>query len=86
MKQMVLLFTCLSTTAQIYSQGGTTTSVNTDKIHQPKYCLFYDNHTMPACPDVGETFDAEAFTDRIKACGVDYLTSHARCNLGMALL
>ena len=23
------------------------------KMHQPKYCLFYDNHTMPACPDVG---------------------------------
>jgi hypothetical protein len=39
---------------------------------------------MPACPDVGENFDAEAFTDRIKACGVDYLTFHARCNMGMA--
>ena len=54
------------------------------KMHQPKYCLFYDNHTMPACPDVGANFDAEAFTDRIKRCGVDYLTFHARCNLGMA--
>ena len=53
-------------------------------LHNPKYCLFYDNHTMPACPDVGENFDAEAFTDRIKWCGVDYLTFHARCNLGMA--
>ena len=53
-------------------------------MHQPKYCLFYDNHTMPACPDVGENFDVEAFTDRIKACGVDLLTFHARCNLGMA--
>ncbi len=53
-------------------------------MHQPKYCLFYDNHTMPACPDVGENFDAELFTDRIKACGVDYLTFHARCNMGMA--
>jgi hypothetical protein len=53
-------------------------------MHQPKYCLFYDNHTMPACPDVGENFDAELFTDRIKDCGVDYLTFHARCNMGMA--
>ena len=53
-------------------------------MHQPKYCLFYDNHTMPACPDVGENFDAELFTDRIRDCGVDYLTFHARCNMGMA--
>lgn len=53
-------------------------------IHQPKYCLFYDNHTMPAIPDVGKNFDVEGFTDRIKDCGVDYLTFHARCNLGMA--
>ena len=53
-------------------------------MHQIRYSLFYDNHTMPACPDVGENFDVEEFTDRIKACGVDYLTFHARCNLGMA--
>ena len=53
-------------------------------MHRPKYCLFYDNHTMPACPDVGENFDAELFTDRIRDCGVDYLTFHARCNMGMA--
>jgi hypothetical protein len=39
---------------------------------------------MPACPDIGENFDVELFTDRIKACGVDYLTFHARCNVGMA--
>ena len=58
--------------------------VLSQNIHQPKYCLFYDNHTMPACPDVGENFDAEVFTDRLKECGVDYLTFHARCNLGMA--
>ena len=52
--------------------------------HQPKYCLFYDNHTMPACPDVGENFDVETFTDKIKAINVDYLVFHARCNQGMA--
>jgi hypothetical protein len=34
-------------------------------MHQPKYCLFYDNHTMPACPDVGANFDVEAFSHRI---------------------
>ena len=53
-------------------------------MYNPKYCLFYDNHTMPTCPDVGENFDVELFTDRIRACGVDYLTFHARCNMGMA--
>lgn len=39
---------------------------------------------MPACPDVGKHFDADAFTDRICACGVDYVVFPARCNLGMA--
>jgi len=53
-------------------------------MHHPRYCLFYDNHTMPACPDVGDNFDAELFTDRVKACGVDHMTFHARCNMGMA--
>lgn len=52
--------------------------------HKPKYCLFYDNHTMKAIPDVGENFNVEEFTDRIKACGVDYLVFHARCNQGLA--
>ncbi|MGD9519573.1 MAG: alpha-amylase family protein [Armatimonadota bacterium] len=53
-------------------------------MHQPKWCLFYDVHTMPACPDVGAGFDVEAFADRVQACGVDYVVFHARCNLGMA--
>ena len=53
-------------------------------MHNPRYALFYDFHTMPACPDAGKDFDAEAFTDRIRDCGVDYLTFHARCNMGMA--
>ncbi|MDD5728882.1 MAG: alpha-L-fucosidase, partial [Victivallales bacterium] len=53
-------------------------------MHKPKYCLFYDNHTMKACPEVGDNFDVEKFTDRIRACGVDYVTFHARCNQGFA--
>lgn len=53
-------------------------------MHTPQWCLFYDNHTMVMCPDVGEGFDVEAFTDRIKDCGVDFLTFHARCNQGNA--
>ena len=52
--------------------------------HDPKYGLFYDNHTMKAIPDVGANFDVEAFTDRVKRCGVDYLVFHARCNQGLA--
>ena len=53
-------------------------------MHKPKWCLFYDFHTMPACPDVGASFDADAFTDRIKACGVDFIVFPARCNSGTA--
>ena len=52
-------------------------------IHQPKYALFYDNHTMKAIPDVGANFDVEAFTDSVKRCGVDYIVFHARCNQGL---
>jgi len=53
-------------------------------MHKPKWCLFYDNHTMAMLPDVGKGFDVERFTDRVKACGVDFLTFHARCNQGYA--
>ena len=49
-----------------------------------KYALFYDFHTATDIPDVGAKFDAEAFTDQVKACGVDFLTWHARCNQGNA--
>jgi hypothetical protein len=79
---MVLIYLAMSNLAfsQIISDMGNEQL----KIHQPEYCLFYDNHTMPACPDVGENFDAKAFTDLIEGCGVDYLTFHARCNPWMA--
>jgi len=53
-------------------------------MHDPKWGLFFDFHTMPANPDVGHGFDAEAFADRISACGVDYIVFPARCNLGTA--
>ncbi len=53
-------------------------------MHHPKYSLFFDNHTMKACPDVGRDFDAEAFASRIADCGVDFITFHARCNQGFA--
>lgn len=49
-----------------------------------RYALFYDFHTMTTVPDVGAKFDAEAFTDQVKSCGVDFLTWHARCNQGNA--
>ena len=82
--KIILLLLSLLTTVIVFAQDKISAEVYSSKIHQPKYCLFYDNHTMPACPDVGEDFDVEAFTDRIKRCGVDYLTFHARCNMGMA--
>lgn len=49
-----------------------------------KYSLFYDFHTSPLIPDVGKNFQVEQFTDNLKACGVDFLTWHARCNQGNA--
>ena len=49
-----------------------------------KYGLFYDFHTLTTIPDVGARFDVEKFTDNVKACGVDFLTWHARCNQGNA--
>ena len=53
-------------------------------MHNPKWCLFFDFHTMPACPDVGKEFDFDKITDKIKECGVDYIVFPARCNLGVA--
>ncbi len=53
-------------------------------MYNPKWAIFYDFHTQPAQPDVGERFDVEAATDKWKECGVDYVVFHARCNLGMA--
>lgn len=50
----------------------------------PRYSLFFDFHTSPNYPDVGKFFDAEAFTDFLLECGIDFLTFHARCNMGMA--
>lgn len=49
-----------------------------------KYGLFYDFHTSTTIPDVGANFDVDKFTDQVKACGVDFLTCHARCNQGNA--
>ena len=53
-------------------------------MHQVRYGLFFDNHTQMENPDVGKDFDPEYFTDQLKQCRVDYLTFHARCNVGMA--
>lgn len=53
-------------------------------MHIPKRAVFYDFHTMPACPEVGWNFDCEAFAEDLKRCGVDFTVFHARCNLGMA--
>ncbi len=53
-------------------------------MHDPKWSLFFDFHTMPACPDVGKNFDIDGFTDHLRECRVDYVVFPARCNLGMA--
>lgn len=51
-------------------------------MHNPKYALFFDNHTMAACPDVGSELDAEKFADRLGGCGVDLVGFAAKCNQG----
>ena len=51
-------------------------------MHKPKYALFFDNHTMAACPDVGTDFKAEEFAGRIHDCGVDFVGFAAKCNQG----
>lgn len=53
-------------------------------MHDPKWCIFFDFHTMPACPDVGAGFDFDAITGQLADCGVDYMVFPARCNLGVA--
>ena len=53
-------------------------------MYHPNYALFFDNHTPFDIPGVGSFFDAEAFTDQLKRCGVDFLGFHARCNQGFA--
>ncbi len=84
MKKVSIAALFLSMTFSVFSQVSYEKAKDNRKMHQPRYCLFYDNHTMTACPDVGENFDVEAFTGRIKDCGVDLLTFHARCNQGNA--
>ena len=44
--------------------------------------MFFDNHTMRACPDVGHDFSAEDFAGNLKEAGVDLVGFHAKCNQG----
>jgi hypothetical protein len=53
-------------------------------MHNPKWCIFFDFHTMPANPDVGKGFDFDAITGQLADAGVDYIVFPARCNLGTA--
>ncbi len=50
----------------------------------PRWCLFFDFHTMPANPDVGKNFDLEAIADKFVEAGVQYVVFPARANLGNA--
>lgn len=52
--------------------------------HDPRWCIFFDFHTMPANPDVGKGFDFDAITGQLADAGVDYIVFPARCNLGTA--
>ena len=84
MKKFLLTGICLALVFYVYGQEKKNFAQEGDKVYKPKYSLFYENHTMFTFPDMGKNFDAEAFTDRIKRCGVDFMTFHARCNQGLA--
>ena len=56
------------------SQGG--------KMNHPKYAMFFDMHTMQACPDVGHDFCAEEFAQNLKNAHVELVGFHAKCNQG----
>jgi hypothetical protein len=83
MKKMMVILFFFAAINPVFSQKKTDLAKG-GRMSKAKYCLFFDNHTMPMCPDVGANFNADEFTDRIKACGVDMLTFHARDNEGMA--
>ena len=51
---------------------------------RPSHALFYDFHTSPNYPDLGKYFNAGDFADFLVECGIDFLTFHARCNMGNA--
>lgn len=53
-------------------------------MHNPKWSIFFDFHTMPANPDVGKGFDCDAIAGQLADAGVDYIVFPARCNLGVA--
>ena len=83
--RLPLFLILLAQSLLLFSQGQATAGSSQDNgIYHPKYCLFYDNNTMAAFPDMGENFDVGAFTDRIKRCGTDHLVFHVRCDQGMA--
>jgi len=65
-------------------QGGSSQTGQPVPKRNLKWCLFFDFHTQPACPDVGKNFDADKVTDFFKECGVDYVVFPARCNMGTA--
>ncbi len=50
----------------------------------PEWGMFFDFHTMPKCPGVGENFDTERIAELLRGCGIDFICFPARCNLGMA--
>ena len=51
-------------------------------MYHPKYAMFFDMHTMKACPDVGRDFHADVFAENLKKTGVDLVGFHAKCNQG----
>jgi len=53
-------------------------------VRAPKRCLFFDFHTMPACPDVGANLDVDALLSESGRAEQTPSSSLRACNLGMA--
>ena len=51
-------------------------------VYQPDYAMFFDMHTMQACPDTGHAFNGEEFALSLKEANVDFVGFHAKCNQG----
>lgn len=82
---IIILIFFVTSVLHLFSQENIGKNSQEQKLmHKPKYCIYFDNNTMPSCPDVGLNFNVEVFTDRIKQCGVDHLVFHVRCDQGMA--
>ena len=57
MKKLIILGICIASVFPVHSQKKAKMIQDIGQMHNPKYALFYVNHTIPVCPIVGENID-----------------------------